>query len=261
MDDYSWFKQRLYSFSGIDLSHYKEDQMKRRLTTFRNKHGYDSFTLLFKMMVKSTVLYDAFLDHMTINVTEFYRNKQRWDVLEQRILPKLLQRKSSLKIWSAACSTGEEPYTIAMILSRYISLSKVKIIATDIDKNVLSFAKQANYPERVLKEVPQDIRKKYFIQDNERYRVVDAIRQSIIFKQHNLLSEKFDGQFDLIICRNVLIYFTDEAKLLLYKKFNQALSDQGLLFVGSTEQIFNPQSHGFQVIESFFYQKLNNQNI
>ncbi|MFC8574485.1 CheR family methyltransferase, partial [Heyndrickxia sporothermodurans] len=195
-------------------------------------------------------------DRMTINVSEFYRNKQRWDVLENKIFPRLLAERKSLKIWSAASSTGEEPYTIAMVLSKYIPLSSISILATDLDSNAIEKAKIGIYPERSLNEVPVEMKKKYFTLEGTYYRVSDEIKKTVTFKQHNLLADSFESNFDLIVCRNVLIYFTEEAKDLLYHKFNSALRTGGTLFVGSTEQIFNPQSYNFTIEDTFFYKKM-----
>lgn len=174
------------------------------------------------MNANSDILHE-FLDRMTINVSEFYRNKQRWDVLENKIFPRLLAERKSLKIWSAASSTGEEPYTIAMVLSKYIPLSSISILATDLDSNAIEKAKIGIYPERSLNEVPVEMKKKYFTLEGTYYRVSDKIKKTVTFKQHNLLADSFESNFDLIVCRNVLIYFTEEAKDLLYHKFNSAL--------------------------------------
>ncbi len=253
--DYESFIRQIYNHTGIDLSLYKEAQMKRRLTSLREKRGYSDFDTYFRALKKDDELFFEFLDRMTINVSEFYRNAQRWEVLEKDILPGLIKNKRRLKVWSAACSTGEEPYTLAMVLSKYFRLNNIQILATDIDENVMMRAKKGVYPERSLKEVPEDIKKKYFKQEGNFYQVTDDIKQCVTFKKHNLLADQYDKQFDLIVCRNVLIYFTEEAKQNVYKHFSEALNDNGVLFVGSTEQIFNPQKFNLQPMETFFYQK------
>lgn len=193
---------------------------------------------------------------MTINVSEFYRNYKRWEVLETKILPRLLQENKSLKIWSAACSTGEEPYTIAMMLSEHMTLSGRTITATDIDRNAIQRARNGLYPERSLNEVPSEMKARYFTQEGSLYKLNEELRKNVTFKQQNLLSDPFEGNYDLIVCRNVLIYFTEEAKNLLYKKFNASLRPGGVLFVGSTEQIFNPSQYGFETEDTFFYKKI-----
>lgn len=253
--EYEQFIKNIKGKTRIDLSLYKEAQMKRRLISLYEKRGFSNFTEFFEEIDRNGDMYYEFLDRMTINVSEFYRNYKRWQVLEEKILPGLLERSSNLKVWSAACSTGEEPYTLAMILSKLMPLSKVKVLATDIDENVIARAKLGIYPERSLHEVPEDMKKKYFKREGSNYIVNDEIKKTVQFKKQNLLSDTFDSNFDLIVCRNVLIYFTEEAKETLYMKFSHSLKKQGVFFVGSTEQIFNADRFSFTSADTFFYQK------
>lgn len=253
--DYENFISKIHQRTGINLALYKEAQMKRRLTSLYQKKGFSNFGDFFLALNKDSELLNEFLDRMTINVSEFYRNAKRWEVLEKSILPELIQKNGNLKIWSAACSTGEEPYTLAMVLSKHLPLSKVQILATDIDDNVLAKAKMAVYPERSLNEAPKDIVKEFFVKEGSYYKVTEDVRKTVTFKKRNLLADPFDGPFDLIVCRNVLIYFTEEAKDGLYHKFSSALKTGGILFVGSTEQIFNPSTYQFETADTFFYRK------
>jgi chemotaxis protein methyltransferase CheR len=256
VNDYSDFIQGIKRRTGIDLSLYKEAQMKRRLTALYEKKGYTSFHDYYMTISTDEGQMAEFLDRMTINVSEFYRNYKRWDVLETQILPRLLKEKGTLKVWSAACSTGEEPYTLAMMLSNYLPLSRLDILATDLDRNALQRAEHAIYPERSLSEVPAEIKHKFFTSEGPLYKVKEEIKSAVTFKQQNLLADSFEKEFDLIVCRNVLIYFTEEAKDHLYKKFNESLKTGGVFFVGSTEQIFNPGQYGFQSEDTFFYKKI-----
>ncbi|WP_286883779.1 CheR family methyltransferase [Aneurinibacillus sp. UBA3580] len=254
--DFSQFIDKVKRKTGIDLALYKEAQMKRRLTSLRVKRGYHTFESFFEAMTKNQELFDEFLDRMTINVSEFFRNPSRWEVLEKKILPRLLQEKSKIKCWSAACSTGEEPYSLAMLLSRFIPLHEVDITATDIDEGAIARAKRGIYTERLLQDVPKDLIAKYFKKDGIMYSISDDIKRLIKFKRHNMLADPFDQNYDLIICRNVMIYFTEEAKHNLYHKFAASLRTGGVLFVGSTEQIFQPQQYGFEPEDTFFYRKM-----
>ena len=254
--DYSQFIEKIKRKTGIDLALYKEAQMKRRLTSLYEKYGFKSFQEFYSAMEKNNDLYAQFLDRMTINVSEFFRNSNRWKVFENKILPIFLEKKKSLKIWSAACSTGEEPYTIAIILSKYLSLSNVHILATDIDEKAISFAKNAVYSEKSLQEVPSDLKAQFFTKDGAQFKLNNDIKKAVTFKKHNLLADTYDSDFDIIVCRNVLIYFTEEAKKKIYSKFSNALNEHGILFVGSTEQIFNPENYHLSSVETFFYQKI-----
>jgi|SRR5690625_62053 len=255
-DGYEKFVQLVKNKSGIDLSLYKERQMRRRLTSLRDKRGYSNFENYFKALDEDDQLFNEFLDRMTINVSEFYRNYSRWEVLKEDILPSLLNKNKSLKIWSAACSTGEEPYTLVMLLSDFLPLNQINILATDIDENAIQRAKIGVYPERSIKELPMDKRKKYFTEKNDLFYISDDIKNRVTFKKHNLLTDHYESNFDLIVCRNVLIYFTEEAKRKVYERFSKSLKRDGVLFVGSTEQIFNPAAYDFEVIQTFFYKRL-----
>lgn len=256
MSDYEQFIEKVKRKTRIDLSLYKEAQMKRRLTSLYEKRGYRNFTEYFEAIDRDSALLDEFLDRMTINVSEFYRNAQRWKVLQDKIFPQLLEKNKRLKIWSAACSTGEEPYSLAMVLSNHIPLRDISIQATDLDKGVIEQAKVGLYGARSIKEVPKDIVDRYFIKEGTHYQVVDKIKRTVTFRQHNLLEDRYEPNHDLIVCRNVMIYFTEEAKDQIYHNFSKALKIGGILFVGSTEQIFNPEQYGFEVVDTFFYQKV-----
>ncbi|MBY6035695.1 protein-glutamate O-methyltransferase CheR [Fictibacillus nanhaiensis] len=253
--DYESFKKNIYEKTGIDLSLYKEAQMKRRLVALRDKRSFRSFGDYFRSLSSDTEMLHEFLDRMTINVSEFYRNPSRWEVLETKIFPRLLTGKSSLKVWSAACSTGEEPYTLSMMLSEYRGVANFSILATDLDEMVLDRAKNGFYFERALQDVPKEKKERYFSKQELGFKVDDVLKKPIAFKKQNLLSDPFGSDFDLIVCRNVMIYFTEEAKTVLYEKFSKALRPGGVLFVGSTEQIFNPGLYGLETEEPFFYRK------
>ncbi|TVY11616.1 CheR family methyltransferase [Paenibacillus cremeus] len=253
--DFLLFIQKVKDYTSIDLAQYKEAQMKRRLTTLRLKKGYNTFSAFFDAMTKDKDLFYEFLDRMTINVSEFWRNPNRWEVLEQRFLPEMHRKSRRLKCWSAACSTGEEPYTLAMILSELGALNDAQLFATDIDDGALDKAKKGIYADRSVRDVPAKYLKKYYRQENLTYHISDTLKTAIKYQKQNLLIDRFDTNFDLIICRNVMIYFTEEAKHVLYQKFAHALKPGGILFVGSTEQIFSPGQYGLEPAETFFYRK------
>ncbi|VEF48644.1 chemotaxis protein methyltransferase [Bacillus freudenreichii] len=254
--DYDLFIQRIKRKTNIDLSSYKEDQMKRRLEALKNRKGFRTFDDFYKAMTQDEMLYEEFLNHMTINVTEFFRNPSRWEVLEKKIIPELLKNKQRIKCWSAACSTGEEPYSMAMLLSSFMDWKDIRVLATDINQKVINQAKSGEYKETTLKNLSPLYRDKFFTDMGGHYLISDKLRKSVQFKQQNLLSDPFEQGFDLIFCRNVLIYFTDEAKDLLFQKFSKALNKGGYLFVGGSEQIFQPQRYQLKEADTFFYKKM-----
>lgn len=254
--DYEYFKKEIKSLTGIDLNSYKENQMKRRIDTLIGKHkimGYDAYVLALK---KEKEIFDEFINYITINVSEFYRNPDQWSFLDKVVFPELIKKfGTNLKIWSAACSTGDEPYSLVMALSRHIPMANIKIMATDLDKQVIAKARVGLYNDKSLAGLPPDMKKKYFTQVGNSYKISDEIKSRVMFKEHNLLKDSYPTDYHLIVCRNVLIYFTEEAKDDVFRKFCRALSGGGVLFIGNTEQMINYRENGFERKNSFFYIK------
>lgn len=253
--DYHVFKEKVLALTGIDLNAYKENQMKRRIDAMIRKNNCQDYESYLGLIKKDSIQYEAFINYLTINVSEFFRNPQQWQTLEKEILPMLLQRSKTLKIWSAACSSGDEPYSLAMLLSRMLPLSQIQILATDLDKDILAKAKEGRYTQKYIENVPADLKTKFFTKEGDDYVISNEIKKCITFKQHNLLKDPYPQQMDLIICRNVLIYFTEEAKDTIYHKMSDALKAESILFVGSTEQIIGSQKYQLMPYRIFFYQK------
>jgi chemotaxis protein methyltransferase CheR len=253
--DFTLFVQKVKAHTTIDLALYKETQMRRRLDALRIKKGYPTFESYFEAIKKDKGLLYEFLDRMTINVSEFWRNPTRWAVLDSKFLKEMTAANHRLRVWSAACSTGEEPYTLAMILNEHKVLESSYLLATDIDENVLDKARQGEYLDRSIRDVPPAYSTKYFKADGVTFTIIPELKKHIKFQKQNLLEDRFESGFDLIVCRNVIIYFTDEAKHLLFQKFSAALKPGGLLFVGSTEQIFSPGQYNLEIADTFFYRK------
>lgn len=255
-NDYERFKVDVNTLTKIDLNAYKEKQMRRRIDSLiaRNKiKDYDDFIAAIK---KDEKLFREFVNFLTINVSEFYRNTDQWAILDQKIIPKLISRYGkNLKIWSAACSTGDEPYSLVMAFSRYIPLNQIHVIATDIDKEVIAKAKTGLYGSKSISGVPDDFKTKYFTRIGDSYQISDDIKRCVEFKERNLLKDDYEKDCHLILCRNVVIYFTEETKDMIYRKFYSSLVDGGFLFIGSTEQIMNYKDIGYTRSESFFFQK------
>jgi chemotaxis protein methyltransferase CheR len=256
MEGYEKFKDDVYKLTKIDLDAYKERQMKRRIDTLITKNNirtYDDYVRTIKVDSK---MFEEFVTYLTINVSEFYRNPEQWELLDKEVFPKLISLYGkNLKIWSAACSTGDEPYSLVMALSKFLPLNQIKIIATDIDGQVLNKAKVGLYNAKSVAGVPKEFLNKYFTKIGQSYQISDEIKQRVEFKQHNLLKDSYPSGCNLIVCRNVLIYFTEEAKDEIYKKFHNALIKDGILFIGSTEQIMQYKELGFGRYKSFFYSK------
>jgi chemotaxis protein methyltransferase CheR len=257
LGSYEAFKESIFRLTSIDLNSYKERQMKRRIDSLITKHGITSYKSYVDILKSEKVFFNEFINYITINVSEFYRNPEQWRVLEEEVLPFIFERYGKkLKIWSAACSTGDEPYSLVMLLSKYLPQSYIKILATDIDRLVIEKAKIGIYNQKSLKDLPSEYINKFFTQVNDKaFQISDDIKACVEFRQHDLLRDPYPEDCDLIVCRNVLIYFTDEAKNRIYSNFKSALKKDGILFVGSTEQMLQASQLGFRTFKSFFYVK------
>ena len=191
--DYEYFKKEIYSLTTIDLNAYKEKQMKRRIDTLIAKHkivGYDKYVQALKT---DKVLFEEFVGYITINVSEFYRNPEQWKYLEETVIPELIQRfGKNLKVWSAACSTGDEPYSLVMALSRHIPLQQIRIYATDLDKQVIAKAKTGLYGEKSIEGVPEDLKKKYFGPEGKLYKKRTSLMTPIQEEIYNAVKDISD---------------------------------------------------------------------
>lgn len=256
LDNYEKFKKDVLTLTKIDLNCYKEKQMKRRIDTLIGKTKAKTYDEYVSLLKNNKEIFEQFVNFLTINVSEFYRNPDQWQILDKKIFPELIQKfGKNLKIWSAACSTGDEPYSLVMALSKHIPLSQIRVLATDIDKQVLEKARAGLYNKKSIESVPDDMKRKYFTQIGNSYQISDEIKKRVEFKEHNLLRDPYPSGCDLIVCRNVVIYFTDDAKEDIYIKFNQALKNGGILFIGSTEQIMNYKELNYERSSSFFFIK------
>ena len=256
MNGYEDFKKDILVLTKIDLNSYKEKQMKRRIDTLISKNRITSYKDYVALIKKDKEKFEQFVNFLTINVSEFYRTAEQWVILDKEVFPALIKKfGKSLKVWSAACSTGDEPYSLVMALSKHIPIKQIKIIATDIDKQVLDKARMGLYNEKSIAAVPAEFKSKYFTKIGSSYQISDEIKRQVEFKEHNLLKDPYPSGCHLIVCRNVLIYFTEEAKEEIYKKFNAALTSEGILFIGSTEQIMNYKELNYQRNQAFFFQK------
>ncbi|GAK02419.1 chemotaxis protein methyltransferase CheR [Geomicrobium sp. JCM 19037] len=259
-EDYARFQYVVKQKTGLDLTLYKEKQMKRRLQNFYERYQFQSFMEFFEQgLARDDKLLHQFLDRVTINVSEFYRNKERWFEFEREIVPILKEQHLPLSVWSAACSTGEEPYTLSMVFHKQLQASDYHILATDLDPTVLEAAKVGQYSERSVRSLHERERQFGFHERNRVFEVKGQFKQPITFERHNLLQDRYPDHVDLIVCRNVLIYMTDIAKQQIIAQFSATLKPGGFLFVGSTEQLFSPEKYGLENYKSFIYRKKTSQ--
>jgi len=252
--EYCHLKQRVLALTGIDLDCYKSQQMRRRLDGFLSGLSVNAYTYCDTLRQDPRALKDL-RDFLTINVSEFFRDKDQFQMLAATILPDLLRLTPRLNIWSAGCSHGAEPYSVSMILDDISPLIRHRILATDIDESILQRARSGGpYPVTDVRNVgASQLRNITRVGDS--YWVTPKFRAKVEFKQLNLLRDTFESGFDLIICRNVVIYFNNEAKANLMGKFYRSLKDGGMLFMGASETMAVSPDTGFERISNCFYRK------
>lgn len=253
--DFNSFKEAVARSFRLNLSSYKENQLKRRLDAYLLRLGLRDYHALWQRITEDRKAYEDFLDYLTINVSEFFRDPDKFRELETVYLPELLRERPQLKIWSAACANGAEPYSVAIILDELTPGRLHRIEATDIDPYVLEKAREGRYPPEAVRHVGSRRLARYFTRDGHTYVINEALRRRVLFRRHDLLADPFGQGYDLILCRNVTIYFTREAQDRLNARLAQALAPGGVLFIGATEMIFNYQQLGLERLRPCFYRK------
>lgn len=252
--DFLNFYKWAYRYLGIDLSAYKQTQLTRRIQSLMQRIGVESLDEYRRLIEKDEDQKIKFLDFITINVTEFFRNPEIFKQLEVILKNKYFSKQKTINIWSAACSIGCEPYSIAMILKEN-NVNNFNIFATDIDINVLEKAKKGIYSDIEVKNMDKKYLK-YFTIKNQKYILSEEIKSMVKFQKSDLILDDYKKNFDLILCRNVVIYFNSDIKEKIYIKFANALNEEGLLFVGATENIYDSKKVGFERSSTFIYRKI-----
>ncbi len=249
---------------GIHLTEKKKTLVTTRLENYIATQGYEGFSEYFEEVKKDKtgLIITEFLNRITTNHTYFWRECEHFEFLRDQVLPGLIQSKKDkdLRIWSAGCSSGQEPYTLAMIIDEVLGNNKYswdsKILATDISNKVLEQAKQGIYKKEDLVEIPPVFLQKHFqVIDKEHVQVNEALKREIIFRRLNLMNAfSFKKKLDVIFCRNVMIYFDDETKHQIVKKFYNLLDSGGYLFIGHSESI-NRNIVPFKYVKPAIYRK------
>lgn len=264
LEVYADIQRSILQLLNLNLSHYKDEQMRRRLDTWLVRSGAASWEEYFSRLGKDIDERSRFRNYLTINVSAFFRDPERWQYLKDTLIPVLLDESlrlrpnnTGLQIWSAGCSIGAEPYTVAMILDDSSPMRQHTILATDLDRSALKKAQESGpYNQDEIKYLTHHQRDTYLKPGGPPYFVRKTLGRKIQFREHNLLADPFPTGLDLIICRNVVIYLTSESKDILYKKFSDALRPGGILFIGATEIIPRPKEIGLGSVAISFYQKI-----
>jgi len=257
--DYTYLRNAILDLLSIDLAHYRTRQMERRLTTYLAHSGYSSWMGYVQLLYKRPEKLQAFLKFLTINVSSFYRDGDKWDYLTRSVLPDLLHKTSpqGIQAWSIGCSMGAEPYTLAMLLNDFAPERRHQIRASDIDSTVLEQARNAGpYSPNALREMPQELIEKYLVASGKnQFRVHTNIRNFVTFEQFDLLQNSTTRLYDLVLCRNLVIYFPTSVKECVFMRLAQTVKPGGILFIGSTETITHYRHYGFNYLAPSFYQR------
>lgn len=262
-EEFRLISQYIKNQSGIYLKPEKKTLMIGRLTSTLQDIGESSFMGLYNRLVadKKGELLSHVIDKITTNHTYFMREKEHFDFFQDQVLPYLKQnvKNKDLRIWCAASSSGEEPYTLAMMLEDYFSDDHwdKKILATDISLDVLAKAKKGVYDSDKITDIPYGWKINYFSHTSEGYEIVSRIKKEVIYRRFNLLEPTypFKKKFHVIFCRNVMIYFDTETKNRLVDKMYEALEPGGFLFIGHSESIDRSKSN-FKYIQPAVYRKV-----
>lgn len=255
-DDYVKFCEGIKSLAGgLDLLQYKRDQMERRLRSFSQRLGMTSLIDYLALLRRDAGELDKFLDRVTINVSQLWRNPEQWEMLAKEILPQLAETRR-LRIWSAGCSYGAECYTLAAVCLESAPGVKVEIKGTDIDPRVLARARAGEFSEDDARTVPPKSLSRWFERGEEGFKANAELHKVLTFEQADLLSIPVPKEaYDLVLCRNVVIYFNEDVRDQLHRRLASSLRSGGFLVVGSTERVGLPGDMGLTLTQPFTYRK------
>ncbi|CAG0978328.1 MAG: protein-glutamate O-methyltransferase CheR [Candidatus Methanoperedens sp.] len=245
--EFSELKSIIKRKIGFNCEDYKQPHLKRRLAVRLRATASKSYKDYTQVLLKNEEEVKQLKETLTVNVTELFRNPETFDSVRNNVLPELIKRKGInkvIKIWSAGCSNGEEPYSIAIMLNEFLGSSakryNISIQATDIDDDSIAKAEMAMFQAKQLEKIGQERINRFFLKKDNNYQVIDELKKLVKVKRHDLISgPKFSG-FDIIFCRNVTIYFEQKLQEVLYLNFYNALNDGGFFVMGKTETLVGP---------------------
>ncbi|GBE17686.1 chemotaxis protein methyltransferase [archaeon BMS3Abin16] len=248
--------KNIYLILGFNAGHYEIKHFKRRIDARMRATKKESYTEYLKYLKESSSEKDKLKKCLTVNVTEFFRNPEVYEEFRKTVVPSLIRRKPPLKnetirVWSMGCSSGQEPYSIAMTLADALGGNPGKkrliIYATDIDAEALSTAKKGVYKD--ITGIPEKLIRRYLSKSpNESFKIKAELQNLISFTRHDIFSDPPLTNMDALFCRNTMIYFNKEAKKDLYRLFNKSLAVGGYLIMGKAESFLNHRDYGFHVV-------------
>ncbi len=262
-DIYNLFRDLIYKESGISFCSVNRVVLESRLYEIVRDKEHNDYHQYYKEVLNNPKELKSLLDYVTTNLTRFFRNQGHFNALRRHVIPKLVSAKiekddKTFNFWSAGCSTGEEPYSIAMLLDDMLPKDfKIRVVASDLSLSCLMTAKEGRYKKEKLKEVPANYLRKYFIEEEDYYEVTPYLKSLVRFDYHNLNYTPTYFSNDLVMCRNVLIYFDRPAQERVINSFWSTMSDYAYLFIGHSESLLgmNTPFKFVRTPDSCFYKK------
>ena len=256
LEEYNFLKRKIRSLLQFNLDSYKSNQMIRRLEGYIGRTKNTDVVSYCSFLEQDIREQTRLKDFLTINVSEFFRDAAHFEILRNTILPSLSLISPVLNIWSAGCSNGAEAYSVALILEHRLPRRDYRILATDIDDKSLKIARSGGpYRLNDIRNLPREMLTGYLASSGDSYLATDKLKSLVEFRKHDLTADPFERGFDLIICRNVVIYFTEEVKNQLRDKFVNSIKENGILFIGATETMLDADAAGLDRISPCFYRK------
>jgi chemotaxis protein methyltransferase CheR len=254
-DDYVAFCRGVRELCDIDLLDYKRGQMERRVRSFAGRRGEAGLSEYLATLGDDPAALDEFLDRVTINVSNLWRNPEQWQLLQRTIVPELAAR-GTLCAWSAGCSYGAEAYTLAAVCRLAAPRATTTILGTDLDRRAVERARRGEFTADDVRYAPPHALKRFFVRDGEFWRPSAELRALVAFEVGDLLRLRpVSGAYDLVLCRNTVIYFETDVRDALHARLAAALRPGGVLVVGATERIAAAHTIGLDLVAPFTYRK------
>jgi chemotaxis protein methyltransferase CheR len=255
-DEYDDFCEGIRRLTGIDLTQYKRPQMERRIRTFADRRSISSLTAYLDVLAADREQLEQFLDRVTINVSQLWRNPEQFERLADQVIPELAA-SGRLRCWSAGCSYGAEAFTIAAIARTVAPSASIEVHGTDIDARMIARAREGRFSAEDVRTVPRAELARWFERDQDgAYRASAELRAATTFQAGDLLRDRFPAaRYDLVLCRNVVIYFTEEVRDRLHARLVEAIRPGGYLMIGSSERVAAPAALGLTTVHPFIYRK------
>lgn len=255
LDDYLAFCDGIRRLTGIDLSQYKRNQMERRMRSLAGRYSADGLLAYLQLLESDGDRLNEFLDRMTINVSQLWRNPEQWRLMTQDVMPDLAVR-DHVRAWSAGCSYGAEAFTLAAVWLETTGKTNIEIVGTDIDARMIARAEAARFNEEDARDAPREALEKWFEHETGCWVANSSLRRHVRFEPGDLLRMHLQPEhYDLVLCRNTVIYFSEPVRDELHARLAASLKPGSYLIVGATERVTRPAESGLVLTRPFTYRK------